>query len=136
MVKRKAESQIVNYQFDFRPLKIENCLDFLACRWHATYHWKVLDKCYNFASYFISTEGLHTKFWASKVIKVPIFGILGPPFGSPGTKWHLGVNLVVMHKVYYKGEGGGFPWVWAAMNFMSSRLLVVRSCTKIAPTLH
>jgi hypothetical protein len=23
-----------------RPLKVENCLDLLACKWHATYHWK------------------------------------------------------------------------------------------------
>jgi len=29
--------------------------------------------------------------------------------GSPGTKCHLDVSLVEMHRVYYKGEGGGFP---------------------------
>jgi len=40
-------------------------------------------------------------------------GILGLPFGSPGTKCHLDldVNLVERHKVYYKGEGGDFPQV-------------------------
>jgi hypothetical protein len=32
-------------------------------------------------------------------------------FGSPKTKCHLGVRLVAKHKVYYKGEGGGFPQV-------------------------
>jgi hypothetical protein len=26
-----------------------------------------------------------------------------------GTKWHLGVSPMARHKVYYKGEGGGFP---------------------------
>jgi hypothetical protein len=25
---------------DSQPLKVENHLDFLACRWRATYHWK------------------------------------------------------------------------------------------------
>jgi hypothetical protein len=29
--------------FDSRPLKVKNRPDFLACRWHATYHWKSLD---------------------------------------------------------------------------------------------
>ncbi len=31
-----------NWQFDSRPLKVGNRLDFLVCRWHATYRWKVL----------------------------------------------------------------------------------------------
>jgi len=39
--------------------------------------------------------------------------------GSPGTKCHLDVGLVKRHKVYYKGEGGGFPQVQAVMNFVS-----------------
>jgi hypothetical protein len=29
----------LNWQFDFRPLKVNNWLDFLACRWHATHLW-------------------------------------------------------------------------------------------------
>ncbi len=29
-----------NWQLDFRPLKVRNGPDFLACRWHVTYHWK------------------------------------------------------------------------------------------------
>ncbi len=29
-------------------LKVENRLDFLACRWRTTYRWKDLDKGYNF----------------------------------------------------------------------------------------
>jgi hypothetical protein len=30
---------------------------------------------------------------------------------SPRTKCHLDVSLVEKHKVYYKGEGGGFTQV-------------------------
>ncbi len=41
--------------------------------------------------------------------------ILGLPFGSPGTKNHLGVAPVERHKVYYKGEGGSFPQVRAVV---------------------
>ncbi len=29
--------------------------------------------------------------------------------GSLGTKCHLDVSVVERHKIYYKGEGGGFP---------------------------
>jgi hypothetical protein len=43
-------------------------------------------------------------------------GISGLPFGSPGIKCHLGVGAVARHKVYYKGEGGGFPQVWAVVS--------------------
>jgi len=80
-----------------------------VCRWHVAYHWKALDEGYNFALNFISIEGLHTKLWGLKVVRVPTLRILGLPFGSPRTKCHLDVGLMERHKVYYKGEGGGFP---------------------------
>ncbi len=38
-------------------------------------------------------------------------GISGLPLGSPGTKNHLDVAPVENCRVYYKGEGGGFPQV-------------------------
>jgi hypothetical protein len=125
-----------NCQFDFRPLKIGNHPNFLACRWRALYCWKALDNGYNFASNFIWIIGLHTKLWASKVVRVPILGISGLPFGSPGTKWHLGAGPVAMHKVYYKGEGDGFPQVWAVVSLVSLCLPVVRLNTKSVPTMH
>jgi len=37
----------------------------------------------------ISIGGLHAKLWASKVVGVPISGILRLPLGSLGTKCHL-----------------------------------------------
>jgi hypothetical protein len=40
------------------------------------------------------------------------------------------------HKVYYKGEGGGFLQVRAVVNLVSSSLLVVRPNTKSAQTMH
>ncbi len=62
--------------------------------------------------------------------------ISGLPLGSPGTKCQLDVGLVERHKVYYKGEGGGFPQVRAKVNLMSPSLLVARPSTKSAPTMH
>jgi hypothetical protein len=40
---------------------------------------------------------------------VSTLGILGLPFGSLGTKYHLGADPVAKHIIYYKGEGGDFP---------------------------
>jgi hypothetical protein len=77
----------------------------------SSYRWKACDKGYNFASKFISIEGLHTKLWDLKVTGISILAILGLPFGSPETKCHLDVGLVERHIVYYMGEGGGFPQV-------------------------
>jgi len=57
----QKKGQQSNCQFDFRPLKVKNRPDFLLCRWHATYCWKVLDKGYNFVLDLISIRGLHTK---------------------------------------------------------------------------
>jgi hypothetical protein len=41
------------------------------------------------------------------------------PLGSLGTKSHLDVSLVERHKVYYKGEGGGFPQVRVVVSLVS-----------------
>jgi hypothetical protein len=44
--------------------------------------------------------------------------ISGFPFGSLGTKNHLDVAPVERCKVYYKGEGGGFPRVQAMVSLV------------------
>jgi hypothetical protein len=94
-----------NCPFDSRPLEVRNRSNFLLCMWCVTYCWKGLNEGYKFSLDLTSIGGLHIKLWA----KVPILGISGLPLGSLGTKWHLGVGPVVRHKVYCKGEGGGFP---------------------------
>jgi hypothetical protein len=38
--------------------------------------------------------------------------------GSPGTKNHLDVAPVESHRIYYKGEGGGFPQVRALVSLV------------------
>jgi len=118
----QKNGQESNWQFDSRPLKIDNRLHFLAWRWHATYRWKALDKGYNFASYLTSIEGLKTKLWLSKVAKVPILRILGSPLGSSKQ------NDI---RVHYKGEGGGFPQVRAVMNLASLCLPMTCPCIKM-----
>jgi hypothetical protein len=108
-----------NWQFDSRPLKVGNRPDFLAWNWRAIYHWKALDRGYNFALDLIAIEGLHVKLWGPKVVEVPVVGISGFPLRSPRTKCHLDVVPVGRRKEYYKGEGDGFPQVRAMVSLMS-----------------
>jgi len=67
----------------------------------------------------ISIRGLNTKLWGPKTVGVLTLAILGPPLGSPETKSHLDVGLVERHKIYYKGEGGGFPQVRAVVSIVN-----------------
>jgi len=84
----------------------------------------------------ISIGGLYTKLWGPKVARVPTLGISGLPFGSPGTKCHLDVDLVERHRVFYKGEGCDFPQVRAMVSVVSPSLPVACFSTKNALTMH
>jgi hypothetical protein len=45
----------------------------------------------------------------------------------------------VSHREYYKGEGGGFPRVWAVVSLVSLMnpcMHVVHPCTKNVPIMH
>jgi hypothetical protein len=55
---------------------------------------------------------------------------------SPKTQCHLDVARVERHKIYYKGEGGGFPQVQVVENLVSPNLLVICPNTKSAPTMR
>ncbi len=81
-----------------------------------------LDKSYNFALDRTSIRGLLAKLWGFKVLEVPVVGISGlprrSPTGVPGEKSHLDVGPVERSKVYYKGEGGGFPQVRAVVSLV------------------
>ncbi len=63
------------------------------------------------------------KLCTSTIVKVPDGGISGLSVGSLGTKIHLDVAPMERCKVYYKGEGGGFPQIRAVVN------LVCPSCS-------
>jgi hypothetical protein len=69
-------------------------------------------------------------------VKVPTLAILGLPFGSPRTKSHLDVGLMERHRIYYKGEGGGFPLSLGCGESCESELPVARPSTKSVPTMH
>jgi hypothetical protein len=86
----KKKGRESNCQFDSWPLNVGNRPYFLACRWRVTYHWKALDKGYNFALDLITIKALHRKLCALKIARVPTVGILGLSLGSPRDKKPFG----------------------------------------------
>jgi len=125
-----------NWQFDSQPLKVRNRPDFLAFRCRARYRWKALDEDYDFALDLISIGGLHAKLWRPKVVRVPTLANLGLPLGSLGTKNHLDVGHMERQRVYYKGEGDGFPPSLSRGESCESKLPVVCPNTKSVLTTH
>jgi hypothetical protein len=99
-------------------------------------HWEVLDKICNFVLDLILIGGLSTKLEPHKVVKVPTLVVSKLPFGSPGTKSHLDMGLAERCKVYYMGEGGGFPRIRVVVSLINPRSLVACPSTKGAPTLY
>jgi len=43
---------------------------------------------------------------------------------------------MAMHKVYYKGEGGGFPQVWAVVSLMTPSLPMAHPSAKSDLIMH
>jgi len=126
----------LNCQFDSRPQKVRN-RPLLDVRFgSATRRGKALDESYNLALDRVAIGGLLAKLWGSKVPGVPFGAILGLPLRSPGKNSHLDVGSVENHRVYYKGEGGGFPPSPGCGESCVSVLPVARPITKGAPTLH
>jgi hypothetical protein len=108
MAKRRVGSRIASLTPDHK----ESGIDLSDVRFgSATQRWKALDESYNFASDRISIQGLLAKLWGSKVSGVPFGAISGLPLESPEKNSHLDVASVESCRVYYKGEGGGFPQV-------------------------
>jgi hypothetical protein len=79
---------------------------------------------------------MYTKLWGLKIMEVPTLKILRLPFESLGIKCHLNVGLVERHRVYYNGEGGGFPQVQAVVSLVSPSLPMARPSTKSGQTMH
>jgi hypothetical protein len=48
----------------------------------------------------------------------------------------FGCGPMANHRVYYKGEGGGFLQTWAAVSLVSSILPMARPNTKSVPVMH
>jgi hypothetical protein len=117
MAKRRAGNQTVSLTPNHKKSGINLIYLFAEGVWHTI--GKLSTKATTLLNR-ISIGGLLAKLWGSKVAGIPTWAILGLPLGSPGTKNHLDVGSVASHRVYYKGEGGGFPQVWSVVSLVCS----------------
>jgi hypothetical protein len=93
-----------NWQFDSRPQEVRNRPDSLAFRWRATRRWKAVDESYNFGSDLVPSCG------------TPSLGDFRTPIWESWDKSHLDATPAEWCRVYYMGEGGGFPQVRAMVS--------------------
>jgi hypothetical protein len=111
-----------NWQFDSWPLKVRNRP--LPNIWFesAIHRWKISTR----ATSLVQTSSRSD--FAVRSYELPksqdsnrdSFGTISRlQLGSPGKKSHLDVVSAESCKEYYKGEGGGFPRVWAVVSQMS-----------------
>ncbi len=114
-----------NWQFDSRPLKVENRpLPELRIE-SATRRWKDLDEGYNFGLDLVAIRLCSRELWIPKVpglqpgqFRDSFETISGLQLGSPGKKSHLDVAPAERCKEYYMGEGGGFPRIQAVVSLV------------------
>ncbi len=119
-----------NWQFDSRPLKVEN-RPAPNVRWgSATWRWKALKDSYKIGWDVVPIGGQGEKLWCPKVPGVQTGTISGLHIGSPGTKRHLGVGATGERKEYYMGDGDGIPQIQAVMSQVSPRSPVACPNTK------
>jgi hypothetical protein len=98
-----------NWQFDSRPLKVENRPDPDVFRWSATHRWKALEESYKFSSDLVPIRGLSRELWVPKVPGVQSGTISGLLLGSPRIKSHSDAGAMEQRREYYMGEGRDFP---------------------------
>jgi hypothetical protein len=125
-----------NCQFDSRPLKVENrpLLD-VASR-SATWHWKALDERHNFGANLVPIRVRAEKLRGSKVLRLQPETVSRLQLGSPGKKNHLDVASAESCRVYYMGEGGGFPQVRAVVSLVCKNARDLSQHPKVFPNVN
>jgi len=109
-----------NCQFDSRPEKSQESTQFtclqMACNIPLESSWRGLQL---FFRPHLDPRSAR-KVMGLKSCGSPNLGDSGLSFGSPETKSHLDVGPMERCRVYYKGEGGGFPQVRAVVSLVCS----------------
>jgi len=116
MAKRRAGSQTANLTPDHKKSGIDPI--YLAAGGVPHIVGKVSTRTTTLLWIASRSEVCSQSYGGSKVAKVPFGAISGLPFGSPGKNSHLDVASMESCRVYYKGEGGGFPQVRAVMSLV------------------
>jgi hypothetical protein len=126
---RRKKSQESNWQFDSRPLKVENWPDSGVCRWSATHRWKALKENYKFAWDLIPIGGWNEKLWMPKVPGVQTGTISGLHMGV------LGKSAIRMQVRWRDVENTIWGKVMASPESRPWTVKWVQGCSWLVPTL-
>jgi hypothetical protein len=113
----QKKGQESNCQFDSRPEKVENRPDLLVCRQCATYRW-LSTRATTLLQTAPRFEFCSQSYGAPKSQESQLARFRNSHAGVPRKKNHLDVGPMERCRVYYKGEGGGFPQVRAMVNLV------------------
>jgi len=119
MAKRRAKSQIANLTPDQKKSRID--LIYLVTRgvWHTVR--KLLTRATTLLWTTSQSKVCSQSYGAPKLREFHLARFHDFHSEVPGEKSHLDVSSVASHKVYYKGEGGGFPQVQAVVSLVCLR---------------
>jgi hypothetical protein len=116
MAKRRARKQTANSTLDQKKSGID--LIYLAADGVRHTVRKLLTKATTLLEIVSRFEVCSQSYGAPKSQKSQLTRFWDSHSRVLGEKSHLDVGSMVSHKVYYKGEGGGFPKVWAMVNLV------------------
>jgi len=109
MAKRRAESQTTNLTPDQKKSGID--LIYLVIEGVRHTIGKLLTKATTLLQTALQSEVYSQSYGAPKLWESQLARFQDSHSGVPGEKSHLDVSSASSHRVYYKGEGGGFPQV-------------------------
>jgi len=116
MAKRRVESQIVNLTPDHKKSGIDPI--YLAAEGVRHTIEKLSTKTTTLLQIASRSEVCSQSYWVPKSWESQLARFWDSHLGVPGEKSHLDVGSMASHKVYHKGEGGGFPQVRAVVSLV------------------
>jgi len=116
MAKRRAVSQIASLTSDQKKLGIDPI--YLVAEGVRDTIEKFLMKATTLLETTSRSEVCSQSYGAPKLWESHLVWFRDSHLGVPRQKNHLDVGSMASHKVYYKGEGGGFPQVRAVMSLV------------------
>jgi hypothetical protein len=134
MAKRRAKSQIANLTLDHKKSRIDPIYlsaDNVQCT-----VGKLLMRSTILLQIAPQSKVCLQSYGAPKLRECLLAQFRDSHAGVPGEKNHLDVGLVERCRLYYKGEGGGFPPSPGRGESCVSVLPVACPSTKGAPTMH
>ncbi len=116
MAKRKAGSQFANLTPDHKKSRIDPI--YLATGKVSHTIEKLLTRAITLLYIALRSKVCSQNYGAPKLRESHLVRFWDSHSGIPGEKSHLDVGPMANHRVYYKGEGGGFPQVRAVVSLV------------------